>query len=132
MTALFPDAELNADADARAARITHASLHTANPDTDGSDEATGGAPAYERQPVTFAVAGAEGPLGATLQPATVGVAWSDEVTFDAPAGTYTHGGTWSASTGGTFRGGNALGTSQDLSSQGQVKLSVKVGPYIGD
>ena len=131
MAALFTNAELNAMADAEAARMGYASLHTANPDTDGSDEATGGSPAYARKALTFNAAGAAGPLGSTPQPATVGVAWSDEVTFDAPAGTYTHAGTWTAATAGTFRGGNALASSQTLSSQGQVKVSVKVGPFTG-
>ena len=131
MAALFTDAELNAMADAEAARQTHASLHTGAPSTTGANEATGGSPAYARKALTFNTAGTAGPLGSGSQPATVGVAWSDEVTFDAPAGTYTHGGTWSASTAGTFRGGNSLGTSQTLSSQGQVKLSVKVGPFAG-
>ena len=131
MAALFTDAELNAMADAEAARITYASLHTGAPSTTGANEATGGSPAYARKALTFNAAGAAGPLGSTPQPATVGVAWSDEVTFDAPAGTYTHAGGWSASTAGTFRGGNSLAASQTLSSQGQVKVSVKVGPFAG-
>lgn len=131
MTSLYTDAELNAMADAEAARFPWMSLHTGAPGTTGANEATGGSPAYARKAPTFNAAGTAGPLGSGAQPATVGVAWSDEVTFDAPAGTYTHGGMSSASTGGTFRAGNALGTSQVLSSQGQVKVSAKVGPFAG-
>lgn len=131
MAAVYTDAERNYLADQEAARITHLSLHTATPGTTGADEATGGSPAYARQAVTFNSAGATGPLGGTLQPATVGVAWSDEVTFDLAAGTYTHAGGWSASSGGTFRGGNALASSQTLGSQGQVKVSIGVGQVSG-
>lgn len=131
MAATFTDAELNAMADAEAARFPWMTLHTANPGTTGASEATGGSPAYARKAPTFNSAGAAGPLGSGSQPATVGVAWSDEVTFDVPAGTYTHAGMSSASTAGTFRGGNALATSQTLSSQGQVKVSAKVGPFSG-
>lgn len=131
MAALYTDAELNQMADAEAARLPYRSLHTGAPSTTGANEATGGSPAYARKAVTWNAAGAAGPLGSGLQPATVGVAWSDEVTFDVPTGTYTHGGYFSASTSGTYRGGNALATSQTLASQGQVKVSGKVGPFAG-
>jgi hypothetical protein len=70
MTLLIPAAELNYIADQAAARITHLSLHTASPSTTGANEATGGSPAYARKSVTFNAAGAIGPLGGTLQPAT--------------------------------------------------------------
>lgn len=86
--------------------ITHLSLHTADPGTTGAAEVTGGTPAYARVPATW----------------TSGV--SNQVTFDVPAGTYTHFGTWSAITGGTFRGGNPLNATQTLTGQGQVKLTV--------
>lgn len=109
----FVDAERNIAADAVAARITYLSLHTANPGTTGASEASGGAPAYARKAVTFGAA-------------TAGTATSVEVTFDVPAGTYTHFGAWSAATAGTFRGGNALATSQVISSQGQLKLTVTI------
>lgn len=131
MAATYTDAELNYLADQEAARITHLSAHTASPGTTGANEATGGTPAYARKSVTFNAAGTAGPLGSTLQPATVGKAWSSEVTFDLPSGTYTHAGGWSASTAGTFRGGNAFATGQVLSSQGQLKVSIAVGPVAG-
>lgn len=131
MASVFTNAELNAMADAEAARWSYLSAHTASPSTTGANEATGGSPAYARKAPTFNAAGAAGPLGSTLQPATAGVAWSSQVTFDLPAGSYSHFGGWSASTGGTFRGGNLMATSQTLSSQGQVQLSIGVGPVSG-
>lgn len=131
MAATFPDAELNYLADQEAARWSYASIHTASPSTTGANEATGGSPAYARKVPTFNAAGAVGPLGAGSQPATPGVAWSDEMTFDAPAGTYSHFGGWSAVSAGTFRGGNVLASSQVLSAQGTVKVSLKVGPVAG-
>lgn len=129
MPATWTDAEKNAIADAEAARITHLSLHTADPGTTGAAEASGGS--YARKAVTFNAAGAVGPLGAALQPATVGKAWSSEVTFDANAATYTHMGAWSALTAGTFRGGNALAAQQVLAAAGQIKVSIAVGPVTG-
>lgn len=131
MAATLTDVEKNYLADQEAARIAALSLHTADPGTTGASEATGGSPAYARKTVTFNAAGAAGPLGATLQPATVGKAWSSEVTFDLAAGTYTHMGAWSATTAGTYRGGNALSASQTLTAQGQVKVSIAVGPVAG-
>ena len=131
MATLIPDAERNYLADQEAARITHLSLHTATPGTTGASEATGGSPAYARKAVTFNAAGAAGPLGSGLQPATVGVAWSSEVTFDVAAGTYTHWGAWSASTSGTYRLGNTLSASQSPSGQAQIKHSIGVGSVSG-
>lgn len=131
MPTLLPDAEANALADFAASRIAALSLHTATPGKTGAAEATGGSPAYARKAVTFNAAGAVGPLGATLQPATVGVAWSSEVTFDVPAGTYTHWGAQSATSGGTFREGNTLSSSQSPTGQAQIKVSIAVGPYTG-
>lgn len=126
------DLERNTLADTQAARITHLSLHTADPGITGADEATGGSPAYARKVVTFTAAGVQGVLGATLQPATVGVAWSDEVTFDVPAGTYSHWGGWSAITAGVFRLGNViLPATQTPSSQAQIQHSIGVGPVSG-
>lgn len=129
MAATYTDAERNYLADQEAARISYMSLHTGDPSTTGANEATGGS--YARKVVTFNAAGTAGPLGSTLQPATVGKAWSTEVTFDAQAGTYTHFGTSTASTGGTFRGGNVLSTSQTLGAAGQIKVSIAVGPVTG-
>lgn len=103
---------LQAIAVAEAAKITHLSLHTATPGTTGAAEATGGAPAYARK--------------ATTVTATSATGTSTEVTFDVPAGTYTHFGAWTALTAGTFIGGNALAASQVISSQGQIKLTITI------
>lgn len=124
----WTDATLNAQADDDAARAPYVSLHTADPGSTGTSEATGGSPAYSRELTAFDTAGVEGPLGAS-QPATVGVAWG-EATFDLPAGTYTHYGYWSAATAGTFIGGFALPSSIVLSGQGVQSLSIAVGPEV--
>ena len=131
MATLVIDADRNALADSEAARISFLSLHTATPGITGAAEATGGTPAYARKPPTFNAAGAIGPLGGTLQPATVGVAWSSEVIFDVAAGSYTHWGSWSLVTAGVFRIGNVLSATQSPGSQGQIKLSIGVGPVAG-
>lgn len=99
-------------ASAEAAKILFLSLHTATPGTTGAAEATGGAPAYARK--------------STVVTATAGTGTSTEVTFDVPAGTYTHFGAWTAATAGVFKGGNPLATSQVISSQGQIKLTVTI------
>jgi len=122
----FVAAELNADADFQAGRIGALSLHTASPGTTGANETAGGAPAYARQPITWAAAGAVGPLGATAQPATPGRAWSSEASFDVKAGAYTYAGCWSA-VAGTYRGGFALAASQgNPNAQSTVKVSMHV------
>lgn len=131
MATLITDAERNAEADRSAAQMAYLSLHTASPGITGASEATGGSPAYARKAPTFNAGGAVGPLGAGLQPATVGVAWSSEVTFDVAAGSYTHWGSWSALTAGVFKRGNILTATQSPGSQGQIKLSVGVGQYVG-
>lgn len=106
-------AELNVIADAEKARLLYVSLHTATPGTTGANEASGGAPAYARKALVWGASSG-------------GVATATEVTFDVPAGTYTHFGVWDAVTAGNFRGGNALQTSQVVSSQGQVKVTVSL------
>lgn len=101
--------EVQVVATAEAAKFLYQSLHTSDPGSTGTGEATGGSPAYARKAVTVT--------------ASAGVATGTQVTHDVPAGTYTHFGWWSAVTGGTFYGGNPLATSQVVSSQGQVKVT---------
>lgn len=72
------------------------SLHTADPGTTGTSEATGGNPAYARKVTTWTGAAADGSV--TGSP----------VVFDVPAGTYTHLGVWN---GSTFVAGFALSSS---------------------
>ena len=90
---------------------THASLHTANPGTTGASEVSGGSPAYARKALTWAAGGSDGVITAT-------------VTFDVPSGvTVTHGGLWTALTGGTFLDSVTL-TSQAFGSQGTLTLNL--------
>lgn len=121
-----PDADLNAIAKFQATKSTHLSLHEADPGKTGASEATGGTPAYARQPVTWGTEGAEGPLGPTLQPATVGRIYSNEVVFDVDPATYSHWGGWDAATAGGFHGGDTLDNAQVIASQGQIKLWVYI------
>lgn len=126
MTAtIWADAELNDRADSQAARLAYISIHTALP-TAGASEASGGSPAYARKAPTFSAAGTEGPLGPTLQPATVGVAWSAEMTFDLPAGSYTHLGAFTTITSGTFIGGAALDATFNPTGQDILTLALGV------
>jgi len=131
MPTLITDAERNADADRAAEQIKYLSVHTASTELTGTAEATGGDPPYARKPVTFNAAGTAGPLGETLQPATVGVAWSSQAVFDVAAGTYTHWGAWDTLTGGVFKRGNDLSTVQNPTGQSVFALSIGVGPYSG-
>ncbi len=107
------DAERNAIADAEAGRLLFVSLHTASPSTTGANEVTGGSPAYARK-------------AATWNASAGGTATANQVTFDVPAGTYTHFGVWTALTAGTFRGGNPLAANQTISSQGQILLTISL------
>lgn len=103
--------ERNGIADYQANRLTYASLHTGDPSTTGANEATGGS--YARKALVFGAASG-------------GTASASEVEFDVPAGTYTHFGTWTAASGGTFRGGNPLSTTAVISPSGTIKLTVSV------
>lgn len=131
MPTLITDAERNDDANRAAAQILYLSLHTATTGITGAAEAVGGTPAYSRKSVTFTIAGSIGPLGATLQPATVGVAWSSEVIFDVPTGSYTHWGGWDSPTSGVFKRGNILSSAQAPIQQTTIALSIGIGPYTG-
>lgn len=84
------------------------SLHTADPGTTGSSEATGGSPAYARKTTTW--------TGGTAD----GIVAGSQVTFDAPAGTYTHMGCWN---GSTFLWGLPLSSSVTLGAQGQILVT---------
>ena len=91
--------------------ITHASLHTATPNSSGSNEVTGGSPAYARQSVTLGAASG-GAIAASNQPV-----------FNVPAGTtVSHVGFFSASTSGTFMG-YADVTDEAFGAQGTYTLT---------
>lgn len=90
--------------------ITHISLHTADPGTTGASEVVGGS--YARVAVTW-------------DPAAAGVkANNAALVFQVPVGTtVTHVGGWTASSGGTFRGGGALGASQAFGTAGTYTIN---------
>lgn len=79
--------------DALGAVAVFASLHTAIPNASGSNEVTGGSPAYARKAIVWSAATA----GSMDKNAT-------DPIFDVPAGDVFYVGLWSASTGGTFYG----------------------------
>ena len=93
---------LNAQVSGLTAVAVYASLHTAEPNTSGSNEVTGGS--YTRESISW-------------NAASNGTATSSaNIVFDVPANTtITHLGYWSASTSGTFYGSRQLDTSQTFS-----------------
>lgn len=96
--------------DGLTAGATYASLHTADPGTNGTSEVTGGA--YTREAITWAAA-ANGTAASSAQ-----------LVFDVPAGTtITHLGYWSASTSGTFYGSRALDTPQTYATAGTYTIA---------
>jgi hypothetical protein len=131
MSTLMADADCNAIADFEAGRIQYLSIHTDTPGNTGANEAVGGSPAYIRLAVTFTAAGVEGALGSVKQPATVGVAWSDELVFDAPAGTYPYWGSWDSETDGLYRIGNSVSSPETYDSQTLITLNIGVGQVGG-
>lgn len=91
--------------DAAGAAIGYISLHTADPGSTGTSEVAGGT--YARKAVTWNAA-TGGNLDNNANPV-----------FDVPAATtITHYGRWSAATGGTFYGGDALPTSEAYTGAG--------------
>jgi hypothetical protein len=84
---------------------THLSLHTADPGATGASEVAGGS--YARQAITW-------------NPASGGAKTIvEKPDFQVPASTeITHFGLWNAVSGGTFRYGKALPTSETFSSPG--------------
>lgn len=105
-------AVLNTAVDAATALLTFASLHSADPGATGANEITGGSPAYARKAVVY-------------DPAAGGVAALDAaIEFDVPAGTtVAYVGFWSASSGGTWRGGDQLSASESFTGQGVYRLT---------
>ena len=82
----MPIPSLTLDTMLNAVTFTHASLHTAFPGTTGSNEVTGGTPAYARKTIT-------------VNMSSGGVrALSAGVTFDVPACTVRFIGYWNGST----------------------------------
>lgn len=108
----FTPTALSAASDAIKALAGFVSLHTADPGLTGTAEATGGS--YVRKAVTW---------GASSDGDTAGsqVTWTCGT--DLAAGTYTHAGYWSASSAGTYYGGNALSASKTVASGDQLKYT---------
>jgi hypothetical protein len=91
-----------------AADWTVMSLHTADPGTTGANEVVGGAPAYERQSVTWGV------------PSGGAVSLSNQPVFPVPASiTVSHVGFWK---GSVFQGGFALSVAQPFINQGTLTI----------
>lgn len=102
------DTALNLMAEALAAAATHASLHTADPGTAGTNETTAA-----RQPIAWDAA-ANGDLTLT---------GTEAFTGGAANGACTHVGLWSAVTGGTFYGGFPLTGDQTFNANGEYTLN---------
>ncbi len=96
-------AGLNAAANGLKSAATYISLHSGDPGTTGTNELSGGSPAYARkQPTWGTTNNGVVPLSAALQ-------------FDIPSGVnVSHFGEWTAATGGTFLGGEALRDSNNV------------------
>lgn len=102
-------AELNADVDAATARLVATSLHSADPGGAGSNELAGGA--YARVANSWGAAAS-------------GTAVTTQASINVPSGAHpTHFGEWSATSAGTFRGGNPLGTDPGTYSSAGVLLT---------
>jgi hypothetical protein len=98
--------------DGFAAAAVFASLHTADPGSGGSNEVTGGTPAYARKGISWAAAS-----GGTKSN-------SANIVFDVPTSTtITYLGYWSADSGGTFYGGRELNASQTFATQGTYTIA---------
>jgi hypothetical protein len=93
MASSLNDTSRNLMLDALGAVAVFASLHTASPGAGGSNEVTGGSPAYARKAITWSAA------------STSSKAASNTPVFDVPAGTtVAFCGLWSLATAGVFYG----------------------------
>lgn len=102
------DTILNIGATAMQAAMTHAQIHTAQPNASGSNEATSA-----RQPITWVTA-ANGDMVATVDL---------NFTGGAASGPATHLGFWSALTTGTFYGWVPLTGDQTFNAAGEYTLT---------
>lgn len=102
------DTALNIGNAAIQTAITHASIHTATPNSSGSNESTAA-----RKAITWVTA-ANGDLVATVDLAFTG---------GATSGPATHVGFWSASSSGTFYGYLALTGDQTFNAAGEYTVT---------
>jgi hypothetical protein len=94
-----------------ASLAAYASVHNADPGTGGTNEISGGTPAYARKSITFTSAS-----GSSMAPTA-------DTVFDIPAGeTVAFIGLWSAVTGGTYYGAWDV-TDEAFAGQGQYTLT---------
>lgn len=108
----FTDTVLNTAVGAVTALGTWISAHTGDPSTTGANEVTGGT--YAREQTTWGSASAGDQTGS-------------QVSIDIPAGTtVTHWGIWSASSGGTFRGGFEISPSEGFGAAGVLNVTPTV------
>src|SRR5699024_9557538 len=105
------EAALNAAADGIASAATHASLHSGDPGASGTNELSGGSPAYARQAVGWdAASNGERQLDA-------------DYTFNIPGGaTVAYVGYWTDATGGAFLGSFPLTAEGPYGAQGEYVL----------
>jgi hypothetical protein len=107
-------APVNAAVDAASALLVYGSVHSADPSTSGINELTGGTPTYARKALVWDPA--SGKVGA--------VTGGNLPVFDIPAGsTAAYLGFWSALSGGTFRGSQALSSSEVFTGQGTLTVT---------
>lgn len=102
------DTILNIGAAAMQAAMTHAQIHTAQPNASGSNEASSA-----RQAITWVTA-ANGDMVATVDLAFTG---------GASNGAATHIGFWSASSAGTFYGWQVLTGDQTFNAAGEYTVT---------
>lgn len=108
----FTDAALNAAVGAVTTLGTWISAHTGDPSTTGANEVAGGS--YSREQTTWGSASSGDQTGT-------------QVSIDIPAGTtVTHWGIWSASSGGTFRGGFEISPSEGFGAAGVLNVTPTV------
>lgn len=111
MATVFSDSGKNLMLTGFSGSAVYASLHTADPGTNGASEVSGGSPAYARKSVSWAAASA----GALTTNASV--------VFDVPANTtIKYVGFWSASTAGTFYGHVTI-TNEAFAGQGTYTIA---------
>lgn len=111
----------NASGAGLAAVVGFISLHSADPGSTGTSELAGGSPAYARKAVTWG-APSGGVVGINMDPE-----------FDIPAGgTVSHFGLWSASTGGTFYGGDPVSATENYGGQGVYILAASDVTYTAE
>lgn len=102
---------LNLMLDALAAAIGYVSAHTADPGSSGTNEVSGGSPAYARKAITWGSAS-----GGVLTSSNAPV-------LDIPGSTtVSYVGFWSAATSGTFYGSDDV-TDEAFGSQGTYTVN---------